>query len=125
MINREWAQQFADQWIAAFNSHDLERIINFYSDDFTLTSPHVREQMDVETGTLKGKDEIRPYWQKSLAVQPPLLFVLKDVFVGIDSVAIYYESLNREMVCDTFSFNCEGRIVSFCSHRGRAAKQTV
>lgn len=125
MIEREWAHQFADQWIAAFNSHDLERICSFYTDDFTMTSPSIRERMRVENGTLKGRDQARSYWEKSLALQPPLLFVLKGVFVGIDTVVVHYESINRKLVCETFTFNSQGGITSACSQIGRAAKQVV
>ncbi len=124
-MNREWAQQFAEQWIAAFNSHDLERVFSFYADDFTMASPYIEERMNLEDGKLKGKDMVRPYWQKALAAQPPLLFVLKDVFVGVDSVVIYYESVNRKMVCETFIFNHEGRIISASSHHGRDAQRLV
>ena len=125
MIEREWAHQFADQWIAAFNSHDLERIFSFYTDDFTMSSPSIRERMAVESGKLKGKREVRPYWEKSLAMQPPLLFVLKGVFVGIDTVVVHYESINRKLVCETFTFNSQGRITSACSQHGRVARQIV
>lgn len=125
MIERDWAHQFADQWIAAFNSHDLERISSFYTDDFTMTSPSIRDRMEVASGTMKGKDEARLYWEKSLALQPPLLFVLKGVFVGIDTVVVHYESINRKLVCETFTFNSQGRITSASSQHGRAARQVV
>ena len=33
------AQAFADEWIEAWNSHDLDRILSHYSDDAELLSP--------------------------------------------------------------------------------------
>jgi hypothetical protein len=35
------AQEFAIEWIAAWNSHDLERILGHYADDVEVTSPLV------------------------------------------------------------------------------------
>jgi ketosteroid isomerase-like protein len=31
--------RFASDWIAAWNSHDLDRILAHYEDDFEMTSP--------------------------------------------------------------------------------------
>ena len=39
MLERAWAQAFAEEWIAAWSSHDLERILAQYTDDFEMSSP--------------------------------------------------------------------------------------
>jgi hypothetical protein len=41
MITRELAERFAHEWIEAWNSHDLERILAHYSDDFVMSSPRI------------------------------------------------------------------------------------
>ncbi|MCP4680373.1 MAG: nuclear transport factor 2 family protein, partial [Deltaproteobacteria bacterium] len=61
------AKEFAEEWIAAWNAHDLDRILAHYTDDFEITSPMIKVALGVETGTLKGKDAIRKYWQAALA----------------------------------------------------------
>jgi ketosteroid isomerase-like protein len=35
----DFAECFANDWIAAWNSHDLDRILAHYEDDFEMTSP--------------------------------------------------------------------------------------
>ena len=42
MIDSTWAHEFAREWIAAWNSHDLELILSHYADDFEMASlsPH-------------------------------------------------------------------------------------
>ena len=35
------AQDFAQEWIAAWNSHDLDRILSHYAEDVEVTSPLV------------------------------------------------------------------------------------
>lgn len=77
---------------AAWNSHDIERILSHYADDFEMASPLIVERMQEPTGKLKGKEQIRPYWQKGLAAVPPLKFELLYVFTSVGSVAIHYHA---------------------------------
>ncbi len=118
MMTYDQAKDFATQWIDAFNAHDLDSIFTLYDDDFTMTSPYIVERMGVENGQLKGKDNIKPYWSMALTAQPPLLFELIDVFVGVSSVIIYYRSVGRQCVCESFTFNNEGKVIAGVSqHR--------
>jgi len=55
MIDRKSAIEFSEKWIAAFNSHDLERIFDLYTDDFTMASPYIKERMGIESGIFSGK----------------------------------------------------------------------
>jgi ketosteroid isomerase-like protein len=112
MISESWARQFAEEWIAAWNAHDLERILSHYVDDFEMHSPLIIGRLGVPSGILKGKDAIRPYWAQGLAAQPPLHFELRDVLVGIDTLAIYYFSSTRNrMVAEVLRFNAQGQAV--------------
>lgn len=38
LMNTEVAQEFAREWIAAWNARDLDRILAFYAEDFVLSS---------------------------------------------------------------------------------------
>lgn len=118
MIDIHLAEAFAANWIAAFNSRDLEQIFDLYEDDFTMTSPYIRERMNIESGVLVGKEAVRPYWETSLALEPPLEFVLHGVFAGVSTVVVLYENVGRKMVCETFTFSASGKIASGCSQHG-------
>lgn len=39
MIEREFAGWFAAEWIGAWHSRDLERVLSLYTDDFEMISP--------------------------------------------------------------------------------------
>jgi hypothetical protein len=68
--------------------------------------------MGVESGRLRGKDAIRPYWAQGLAARPPLRFELLDVLSGIDVVAIYYRSTTRgRVVIERLKFNQHRRVI--------------
>src|ERR1700753_4250590 len=122
MINERWAREFAEEWIAAWNAHDLERIFSHYVDDFEMHSPLIIERMGVASGVLKGKEAIRPYWAAGLAAHPPLHFELRDVLVGVDTLAIYYFSRTRHrMVAEILRFNAQGKAISGAGLYGRSA----
>ena len=59
MIERPFAEAFADEWIAAWNSHDLDRILSHYTPDFEFSSPLMPEVSGEPSGRLKGQDAIR------------------------------------------------------------------
>ncbi|MDP3877197.1 MAG: nuclear transport factor 2 family protein [Methylobacter sp.] len=38
-MNNVFAEHFANDWIDSWNSHDLQRILSHYADDFEMSSP--------------------------------------------------------------------------------------
>ena len=68
---------FVPEWIAAWNSHSLDRVLTFYTDDFEMSSPHISNLVGEPSGTLYGKGAIRAYWDKALSLFPDLYFTLK------------------------------------------------
>jgi len=65
MIERPFAEAFADEWIAAWNSRDLDRILSHYTPDFEFSSPLIPAVTGDPGGRLKGQDAIRAYWHKA------------------------------------------------------------
>jgi ketosteroid isomerase-like protein len=116
IIDARWAKAFADEWIAAWNAHDLERIFTHYTDDFEMTSPLIVERMHELSGTLKGKDALRPYWQMGLDAVPPLRFELIDVFVGVRSITLYYRRASGITAAEVLVFNDQGLVVRGSAH---------
>jgi ketosteroid isomerase-like protein len=113
VIDRAWARAFAAEWIDAWNSHDLDRILSHYTDDFEMSSPLIVERMGIAEGVLRGKQSVRPYWQRGLDARPPLHFELRDVLVGVNTIVIYYRSTTRNrMVAEVLTLNEEGRVVA-------------
>lgn len=84
---------FAREWLEAWNSHDLERILAHYSDDVVFTSPFVKELTGRDDGTLVGKDELRDYFSRALASFPKLEFTDLAVYGGATSVCLVYRSV--------------------------------
>jgi ketosteroid isomerase-like protein len=125
MIDLAWAKAFAEEWIAAWNSHDLERIFSHYTDDFEMSSPLIVERNFSPTGKLVGKEAIRPYWGGGItSAQPPLCFELIDVFAGVDSMTIYYRSVGRRFVLEVLYFDENKRVVRSMAQYGKSVSSS-
>ena len=111
MIDEDWARAFAWDWIEAWNSHDMERILSHYADDFQMSSPLIVTRMKRSDGVLRGKESVRAYWEPSLAADPPLEFALIDLLVGIDSITLYYRNVGKRVVAETLVFDGDGLVV--------------
>jgi ketosteroid isomerase-like protein len=98
------------QWIDAWNSHDLERILALYSDDSEMTSDKIPLLGLDPTGTLRGKDRLRQYWSKGLELLPNLQFTLIDVYVSPDSLVVFYENERGAKICEYLRLNADGKI---------------
>lgn len=99
MLNEQQLATFAAEWIAAWNSHDMERILSHYTEDIEVNSPMIALSTNSTTASLKGKTAVRAYWEAALEKMPDLKFELIDVTVGVNSVALYYHSvLNKRSV---------------------------
>lgn len=115
MLTREQAEHFAKEWIAAWNSHDLDRVLAHYSDDFVMSSPMIAKVAQEPSGVLHGKPAVAAYWRKALDSRPDLHFELIDTYVGADSVAIHYRSMRGPAV-EVFFLNTAGLVVRAAAH---------
>lgn len=115
MIDADFAAHFAADWIAAWNSHDLERILAHYRDDFEMSSPVIVQIADEPSGRLKGKVAVGAYWTKALALIPELHFELVTTLLGADSITLYYTGA-RGMAAEVFFFDRERKVVRAHAH---------
>jgi len=89
MMNDE-ARKLANDWVAAWNAHDLDLIMTHYQDAIELTSPAAAQLLGTPDGRVVGKANLRAYFHRGLQAYPELRFQLEDVLWGINSVVLYY-----------------------------------
>jgi len=109
------AEQFAREWIEAWNAHDLESILAHYDDDFEMSSPVITQLMGEPSGRLKGKTAIAPYWALALERNPGLRFELLHVLSGAGSITLIYNGV-RGLSAEVFKFGPSGRVVAAAAH---------
>ena len=115
MLTKPFADRFAEEWIHAWNAHDLELILSHYADDFVMSSPRIAVVAGEPSGTLMGKPAIRTYWEKALVAAPQLQLKLESVLLGADSITLYYQGA-RGMAAEVFFFNAQHQVCKACAH---------
>lgn len=110
-----FAERFANEWIAAWNSHDLERILEHYEDDFEMSSPLIATLAGEPSGKLQGKPAVGAYWSRGLEKAPDLRFELLAVLAGVDSVTVYYKG-HRGLSAEVFHFGPGGKVRAAFAH---------
>lgn len=115
-MNKEFASHFADEWLHAWNAHDLDRVLSHYSDDFEMISPVIAQVMGIKEGRLKGKDVVAAYWAKTLAMFPDLVFTPICTLIGVDSITIHYIGAKGRRVAEVFQFNVKNQVIRAHAH---------
>lgn len=116
MLDDKFYAQFAAEWIAAWNSHDIERILSHYDESFEFTSPVLAQVNPASGGRLKGKEAARSYWSKGLGARPDLHFQPLAVLKGVHGVVIHYKGLGGKLCAEFFVFGTNGKVVSSHAH---------
>lgn len=115
MMDAEFARRFAREWIDAWNSHDLDRILAHYEDDFEMSSPIIRTLAGEPSGKLRGKAAVGAYWAKALQKVPDLRFTLVTALAGVDSVTVYYKG-HRGLSAEVLHFGRSGKVRAAFAH---------
>lgn len=107
---------FAAEWIAAWNSHDLDRILAHYSDDIEFSSPMIKVTLGIDSGCLRGKAKLRQYWQAALQKIPDLHFEPIEATASVDSIAIYYRAVMNKRAVEVMFFDGQGKVARSVAH---------
>lgn len=116
MMNEQQGTSLARTWIDAWNQHDLDAIIHHYASNAEFTSPFVRALAGEPSGTIHGREALRAYFQRGLQAYPALHFDLLRTLIGVDSMLLYYRSVNGLLAAEMMTFNGEGQIESVRVH---------
>lgn len=100
---------FAAEWIEAWNTHDLERILSHYDTSIVFLSPLAKQRTG--HGRVEGLDALRAYWAAGLAAQPKLRFEHRETLVGFDSLTILYTNHRGQKCAESFEFGGNGKVI--------------
>ncbi len=90
MIDQAFAHSFANEWVEAWNNHDLEQVLSHYADDFEMHSPVIAQIVGEASGMLVGKQAVGAYWSQALQLLPDLQFELLTVLAGVKHLDVTY-----------------------------------
>lgn len=115
-LTKDQAQAFAADWIAAWNSHDLDRILSHHDDDVVLISPIAARLLGDPAGKVQGKAALRSYFQTGLEVYPDLKFELIEVMWGIESLVLHYINQQGTKAGELMSISSTGKVTRVIAH---------
>ena len=118
MLTEAEARQFAERWLLAWNSHDLDGIMSHYGSDVILTSPAAATLLNEISGTIVGKEALKAYFKLGLAAYPSLTFELLDVMYGISSVVLYYVNQKGTKTAEYMEFDAQQQVVRVVANYG-------
>ncbi len=116
-MTKEEALKLADHWVAAWNAHDLDRILSHYEDAVELTSP-VAAQMGTPDGKVVGKESLRAYFRRGLEAYPELRFQLVEVLWGLNSVVLYYRNQKATHTAEFMELSATGKVARVVANYG-------
>jgi hypothetical protein len=117
-VTKEEALELAGEWIAAWNAHDLDRIMAHYDDAVELTSPVAARWLGTADGRVIGRANLRAYFQRGIEAYPELQFHLLDVLVGVNSVVLYYKNQEERRTAEFMEFSASGRVTRVVANYG-------
>ena len=115
-VTRDEAWSLANDWIAAWNAHDLDLIMTHYEDAIELTSPVAAQLLGASGGRAVGKEDLRAYFQRALQAYPDLHFRLQDVLWGVNSVVLYYTNQVGTHSGEFMEVSAVGRVARVIAH---------
>ncbi len=115
-MTRDEARKLAQDWVAAWNAHDLDLIMTHYEDSVELTSPVAAQLLGAPGGKVSGKANLRAYFKRGLEAYPELHFHLEDVLWGMNSVVLYYTNQKGTQVGELMELSAAGKVARVVAH---------
>ncbi|HEU4733827.1 MAG TPA: nuclear transport factor 2 family protein [Kofleriaceae bacterium] len=107
-------------WIDAWNRHDLDAILDHYSDHVEFSSRAVVELGIHRTGTVVGKPALRELFATGLQTDPALCFTPLHAFDGVGEYALYYIGFLRRPVIEVHALDARAKIARARAYHGLA-----
>lgn len=99
------AQRFVEEWVQAWNAHDVDALLDHFTDDTVFSSPVAAQLLDDSDGVLRGKPAIRSYWMRGIELIPDLHFEVVGVYVGLTTLVINYRNQKGGLVNEVLTFD--------------------
>jgi ketosteroid isomerase-like protein len=102
------AFQHAQHWAAAWNAHDLDRILSFYADNVVFEVATAVTRWQKPDGKLRGKSELKKHFALGLQIAPQLKFEIETLFLAPSGYAVLYRRNNGNRVVDCVTLDSDG-----------------
>ena len=80
----------AQKWFAAFNEHDLEKLLGLYDNSAAHYSPKLKIRQPETNGMVHGKATLRAWWKDAFDRLPTLNYTPTTLTANNDRVFMEY-----------------------------------
>ena len=95
---------YAQAWIDAWNRRDVEAVLEHFHEDAVFTSPLAARLGKGDFGVIRGKEELREYWNYALSLIDTLHFELTGLYAGTDTLLIAFRTHDGENRVEVLRF---------------------
>lgn len=81
-LTRPEIESLWDKWNAAWDNHDLDKVMTFFHDDIYFSN--------WTGGSAKGKEQLKNAWQKWFSNHGNFKFTQKEVFIDVTEQKLLY-----------------------------------
>jgi hypothetical protein len=110
MMSHQEIGAISQQWIAAWNAHDVEAILALYADEVLYMSLKA-EKAGYLGGVVRSKESLRAYYSRWLAQAPGLQFVPINTYAGVNSLVIQYMDESGRPAVQGLEFNACHKVI--------------
>jgi|ERR1700735_2793965 ketosteroid isomerase-like protein len=108
--------EIIQDWLDAWNHHDLDRIMEHYADNIEFTAETVVKRWAKADGKLKGKEELRRHFSKGLELAPDIQFTLDQILWAPNGYAVLYHRENGNRVLDAVELDDSGLAIKVTAY---------
>jgi hypothetical protein len=94
-----------EEWVAAWNAHDLDAIMALYAPGVVFQTPTAIATLGIPDGRVEGAQALREHFARGLARLPDLRFDLDRIYVGVRSIAITYRWADGTPVAELHEYD--------------------
>ena len=111
MIDRPWAERFALEWAASWQSKDLDVLLSHYSPSVVFRSPRISAVLEKHQASVSDLPKLRAYWNRALEAAKEVRFEIAGIGLGNNALTILYRNQRDDQVAETLVFDENGKIV--------------
>jgi ketosteroid isomerase-like protein len=109
-LNDQGGRALGEEWVGAWNAHDLDTIMALYSPDVVFQTPTAIATLGIPDGRVEGIEVLREHFARGLARLPDLHFDLEQIYVGVRSIAITYRWADGTPVAELHEYDADNLI---------------
>jgi ketosteroid isomerase-like protein len=119
VIAKNKLMELVRDWLSAWNSRNIERLMNHYHENVELSSPTIVKRWNIATGKITGKEALRKHFEKGFEDIYHTSFELLGVLTGINGIVLIYRTGASGMAADVITLDENGKAITINSYHSQ------